>query len=217
MVQRSGEATRGGGSLFHAGLTGGIGSGKSTVARLFAEKGAITLDADCLIREMLAPGGRAVAAVARAFEGVEGPDGGIDRRALADRVFADPGARKRLESILHPLVVSERRKRLEAIREERGEDAIVVSEAALIFEAATAGEFDATILVTAPLEVRRERLRAAGWPDGEMDRRAAAQWGDERKRPLADFVVDNGGDLDRTRREVDRVWEKLRERSRARG
>jgi len=203
--------------LFHVGLTGGIGSGKSTVARLFEKLGAVTLDADALVREMLAPGGRAVAAVAQAFEGVQSPAGGIDRKALADRAFADPESRKRLESILHPLVVEERRKKLRAIREERGENAIVVSEAALIYEAGTAGEFDATVLVTAPQDVRRARLRAAGWPEEEMERRAAAQWGDERKRPLADFVVDNGGDPERTRRQVESVWGKLMERIRARG
>ncbi len=203
--------------MFHVGLTGGIGSGKSTVARLFEKLGAVTLDADALVREMLAPGGRAVAAVAQAFEGVQSPAGGIDRKALADRAFADPESRKRLESILHPLVVEERRKKLRAIREERGENAIVVSEAALIYEAGTAGEFDATVLVTAPQDVRRARLRAAGWPEEEMERRAAAQWGDERKRPLADFVVDNGGDPERTRRQVESVWGKLMERIRARG
>ncbi|MEW6758458.1 MAG: dephospho-CoA kinase [Acidobacteriota bacterium] len=199
------------------GLTGGIGSGKSTVGRIFEELGAVTLDADSLVREMLAPGGRAVAAVSQALEGVRDPNGGIDRKALADRVFADPDARRRLESILHPLVVKERREKLRAIHEERGQDAIVVSEAALIFEAGTAGEFDATVLVTAPTEVRRARLLAAGWPVGEMDRRAAAQWCDERKRPLADFVVDNGGDPERTRREVESVWERLMERIRAGG
>ncbi len=202
--------------MFTVGLTGGIGSGKSTVARILAEMGAVTLDSDLLVREMLAPGGRAVAAVSQAFEGVLSPDGGIDRKALADRVFADPEARRLLESILHPLVVKERRERFRAIREEKGEDAVVVSEAALIFEAGTAGEFDATILVTAPREVRRARLRAAGWSEGEMDRRASAQWDDDRKRPLADFVVDNGGDPERTRREVERVWQQLMERIRAR-
>lgn len=203
--------------MLHVGLTGGIGSGKSTVARLFEGLGAVTLDADRLVRDMLAPGGEAVESVARAFRGVRGSDGGIDRGALADRVFANPEARRRLESLLHPIVVRQRRDRLRAIREERGEDAVVVSEAALIFEAGTASEFDATVLVTAPAPVRRERLRAAGWAEGEMDRRAAAQWDDGRKRALADFVVDNGGDPERTRRQVEEVWRRLMERASAGG
>jgi len=199
--------------VLHVGLTGGIGAGKSTVAALLREKGAETLDADRIVREMLAPGGEAVAAVLEAFgERLRDPEGGVDRRTLAALAFKDPAARARLEALLHPRVIARRRALLEEIARRRGSGTVVVSEAALIFEAGTQGEFDATVLVTAPREVRLERLAAAGWDPEEAKRRMAAQWDDERKAALADFVVDNGGDLGRTRAEVDRLWEKLQGR-----
>ncbi len=204
--------------MLHVGLTGGIGSGKSTVAALLREKGAETLDADRIVRRMLAPRGEAVEAVLEAFgEGMRGPKGGVDRRALAALVFEDPEARARLEAILHPRVVARRRALLEEIARRRGPRTVVVSEAALIFEAGTQGEFDATVLVTAPLEVRLKRLAQVGWDLEEARRRMAAQWDDERKAALADFVVDNGGDLDRTRAEVDRLWRELQSRLEGRG
>lgn len=196
--------------MLHVGLTGGIGSGKSTVAALLREKGAETLDADRMVREMLAPGGEAVEPVLGAFGGhLRDGQGGVDRRALAALAFADPGARARLEALLHPRVIARRRALLEEIARRRGSRTVVVSEAALIFEAGTQGEFDATVLVTAPREVRLQRLAAAGWDLVDAERRMAAQWDDDRKAALADFVVDNGGDLDRTRAEVERLWGEL--------
>ncbi|MGC8762229.1 MAG: dephospho-CoA kinase [Acidobacteriota bacterium] len=196
--------------MLHVGLTGGIGSGKSTVAALLREKGAETLDADRMVREMLAPGGEAVEPVLGAFGGhLRDGEGGVDRRALAALAFADPAARARLEALLHPRVIARRRALLEEIARRRGPRTVVVSEAALIFEAGTQGEFDATVLVTAPREVRLQRLAAAGWDPVDAERRMAAQWDDDRKAALADFVVDNGGGLDRTRAEVDRLWGEL--------
>ena len=193
--------------MLHVGLTGGIGSGKSTVARLFGELGAAILDADLLVREMLGPGQEAARAVIEAFgASVALESGGVDRKALAGVVFRDPGARERLEAILHPRVIVRRRELLEEIRRERGRFAVVVTEAALIFEAGTEGEFDGVVLVTAPEAVRLGRLVQAGWDPDEARRRMAAQWQDERKRPLATWVIENGSDLQATRRQVEALW-----------
>lgn len=202
-----------GASVLHVGLTGGMGAGKSTVAALLREKGAETLDADRMVRQMLAPGGEAVEPILTAFgERLRDSQGGVDRRALAALAFQDSAVRARLEAILHPRVVARRRGLLGEIARRRGVPTVVVSEGALIFEAGTQGEFDAVILVTAPRGVRLKRLAAAGWDPDEAKRRMDAQWEDHRKAPLADFVVDNGGDLEKTRVEVDRLWEALQDR-----
>lgn len=202
--------------IVHVGLTGGIGSGKSSVAAMFGALGAVVLDADHIVRDLLAAGGSGVAPVSEAFgDGVLQADGGVDRKALAAVVFDDPGARRRLESILHPLVLNRRRHMLREIEREKGEGTIVVTEASLIFEAHTESEFDAVVLVTAPEAVRRERLARAGWSAGEVERRMAAQWPDSTKIPLADFVIENGGDLQDTRRRVEVLWTEFKERARA--
>ncbi len=193
--------------MLHLGLTGGIGSGKSTVARMFAELGAVVIDADVLVRHLLGPGREGAEVVLAAF-GLEvmAQDGSVDRKVLAAKVFGDEAARRRLEAILHPLVVKARRATVEKIMGERGQGAVVISEAALIFEAGTASEFDGVVLVTAPTPIRTARLASAGWEGGDIGRRMAAQWPDERKAGLADWVVDNGGSEDRTRAQVEALW-----------
>ena len=199
------------------GLTGGIGSGKSTVARMFADLGAMILDADVLVREMLGPGGEAVAEVAEAFgEGVLRPDGSVDRKKLAARVFGDEDARRRLEAILHPRVVALRRERAKIVAAGRGPGAVVISEAALILEAGTWPEFDAIVLVATPAEVRKARLLAAGWTREDVARRMAAQWTDEKKASLADWIVDNGGTEAHTREQGDSLWTRFTAMARAR-
>ena len=203
--------------MLHVGITGGIGSGKSTVARMLGELGAQVLDADGIVRELLGPGQEGTSGVRRDFgEAFVGPDGGTDRKALAALVFDDPEARLRLESILHPLVIARRRALLAEILRERGAEAVVVSEAALIFEAGTRREFDGVLFVTAPDTVRRARLVAGGWDPGEVDRRMASQWPDSEKAPLADWVVDNGGEEEKTRRQVRALWPAFVEMARAR-
>ena len=199
--------------MLHIGLTGGIGSGKSTVARLFGELGAVLLDADELVRDLLGPGQEAAAAVGASFgPGVLLPDGAVNRKALAALVFSDDQARRALEAILHPRILARRREILGEIRLRRGEQTVVVTEAALIFEAGTRGEFDEVVLVTAPEEVRRERLEAAGWDAQEVRRRMEAQWPDSRKLPLADHVVDNGGSPAATRAQAERLWRLFQEK-----
>jgi dephospho-CoA kinase len=202
--------------VLHVGLTGGIGSGKSTVATIFSEMGAVCLDADLLVREMLGAGQEAARLVADTFgEEILAPDGGVDRKRLAARVFACEPDRKRLEAIVHPRVLSKRRQLLEAIRRERGETAVVITEAALIFEADTSSEFDQVILVTAPEAVRKARLAAAGWDAAEIEARMAAQWPDSAKIPLARWVVDNGRSEDQTRFQIQTIWPVLKECARA--
>ncbi len=203
--------------MFNLGLTGGIGSGKSTVARMFADLGAVVLDADELVREMLGPGGEAVDAVAEAFgQGVLHPEGPVDRKKLAQRVFGDEDARMRLEAIIHPRVVAARRRRIQEKARRLGPDAVFLSEAALIFEANTWPEFDAIVLVIAPIEVRKARLLAAGWPPEDIERRMAAQWPDDRKATLADWVVDNGGTDAHTRAQVEVLWKRFKAMAKAR-
>jgi len=203
--------------VLNLGLTGGIGSGKSTVARMFADLGAHVLDADELVREMLGPGGEAVDAVSEAFgQGVLHPEGSVDRKKLAQRVFGDEDARRRLEAILHPRVVAARRRQIHEKAPRMGPDSVFLSEAALIFEASTWPEFDAIVLVIAPVEVRKARLLAAGWTPEDIERRMAAQWPDGRKVALADWVVDNGGTDAHTRAQVEALWKRFKAMARAR-
>jgi dephospho-CoA kinase len=195
--------------MVHIGLTGGIGSGKSTVARMFADLGATVLDADALSRELTAPGREATGLIAALFgPKVLAPDGSVDRKALATEVFGEEDKRRRLEEVLHPRIVARRREILREIGQRDG-DAVVLSEAALIFEAGTQGEFDAVVLVTAPVEVRRERLRLARWDAGTVEARIASQWPEERKRPLARWIVDNADGPESTRSQVTRIWEEI--------
>jgi len=201
--------------MVHAGLTGGIGSGKTAVAGMFAALGAVVLDADDLARELTGPGSEAARAAEEALgPGLLSPDGALDRAAAARRVFGDGEARRRLEALLHPRIVALRRERLAEILEERGAGTVVVSEAALIFEAGTRAEFDCVVLVTAPAPVRLARLEARGMARAEAEGRMAAQWDDARKALLADYVVDNGGGTEATRAQVARVWDALCRRAR---
>jgi len=204
--------------MLHVGLTGGIGSGKSTVARMLVGLGAVILDSDEIVRELMDAGGEGAARVKESFgEAYLSADGSVDRKALAALVFADGTSRKRLESFIHPLVISLRREKLAAIRRTEGEDAVVVTEASLIFEAGTRGEFDVVLLVTAPADVRKRRLLDAGWAADEVERRMASQWPDSAKAPLADWTVDNGGSREEVRHQVEALWPTLKEKARARG
>lgn len=196
--------------MLHVGLTGGIGSGKSAVAGMFAERGAVVLDSDRIVGELLKKGNAGYRETVKAFgKKILGGNGSIVKKRLAAIVFNDKDARKKLEEILHPLVVSRRREILDKLRRGKMKDAVVISEAALIFEAGTRGEFDRVVLVTAPEEARIKRLAAKGWTEEKVRERMRAQLGDDKKARLADFVVDNGGARARTEKQVEKIYRAL--------
>jgi dephospho-CoA kinase len=192
------------------GLTGGIGSGKSTVARMLAERGAAVVDADALAREVVAPGEPALEAIRQRFgDGVIAPDGTLDRKALGAIVFADGDARRDLEAITHPRIAERAQERLEAHRKAGAK--VVVYEAALIVEKRLYTWMDGLIVVAASPETQIRRVMDRdGVSESEARRRLDAQLPLSEKVAVADWVVDNDGPLEETAREVDRIWETLR-------
>ena len=189
------------------GLTGGIGSGKSTAARRFAELGALVIDADAVAREVVEPGTEGLAAVVAEFgEQVLDGAGRLDRAALARVVFGDEAARGRLNAILHPRIRARAAERIAAAPA----GTIVVQDVPLLVETGQAGSYDLVVVVETPAELRVERLgRDRGMTAEEARARMAAQAGDEQRRAVADVVLVNDGDLDTLRAEVDRVWREL--------
>jgi dephospho-CoA kinase len=176
------------------GLTGGIGSGKSTAAARFTELGATVIDADQLARQVLAPGTPGLAAVLDRF-GAElaDADGVLDRARLAGLVFADPNA------IVHPLVAI----RTAELTEAAGPDAVVVYDVPLLVENGLAGGFQAVVVVEAPLPARLARLAERGMAEAEARSRIAAQASDAQRRALATAVLDNSGSVAELRAQVD--------------
>lgn len=193
------------------GLTGNIASGKSSVARLLAERGASIVDADLLAREAVRPRTPALEQIVERWgEAVLNPDGTLDRAALRMRVFGNRAELDALNGIVHPEVGRLRDRRVREARE-RGE-AIVVCDIPLLFESNLAEQFDRIILVDAPRPVRLERLvRDRGLHEAEAMDMIAAQMPAELKRARADFVIDNVGTREELAREVDRVWQALSE------
>jgi len=196
------------------GLTGGIGSGKSEAAKVFAGLGALIVDADQLARDAVAPGSAGFATIAARWPCVVAADGRLDRPALAAIVFADGGARDELNAIVHPEV-----RRLGAEREAAaGARQIVVHDVPLLFEAGFYRSCDANVLVVAPLEPRIARvMERSGLERAAVERRVRAQIEPERARALADYVIENDGTLEQLRGRaaaVYRILETLRPRDR---
>ncbi len=190
------------------GLTGGIGSGKSTVAGMLAARGAIVIDVDALGREVIAPGGRAEAAVIAAFgAAVTNDEGRIDRAALAQVVFGDAAALARLTAISHPAINAELAERIDALETA----ATVVLDMAVLVES-TLGRGDPrhsysrVVVVEAPVDVRVARAVARGMAEADVRGRLAAQASDTDRRAVADVVVHNDGDLETLGRRVDELW-----------
>lgn len=184
------------------GLTGNIGSGKSTVAAMLREAGIPVLDADRISREVTAPGGRAFAAVVQAFgRGIVRADGSIDRKRLGEIVFSDPGSRERLEKITHPAILEAMKEAIAGLDREGHRAAVV--EATLIHESGRKGLFDAVISVTCDRETALSRVAARdGMPRGQAEARLRAQMNADRKAEASDYVIDNSGDIESTRRQV---------------
>lgn len=198
--------------VLFVGLTGGIATGKSTVAGMLREQGVPVVDADALVHEMLAPGGIAVEAVARRFGAdVRAKDGGIDRAALAAIFFADEAARHDLERIVHPLVHDDSERRLLDAAKDPAVD-IVVYDAALLVESGRHDGFPRLIVVFADPMTQIERLmRRDGLDVDAAGARIRAQMPLAEKVAVADYVIDNSGAWHETRRQVTELYAMLRE------
>ena len=190
--------------MLRVGLTGGIGSGKSTAARRFTELGAVLVDSDVLAREVVAVGTPGLAEIVADFgDGVLGPDGALDRPALAAVVFGDPAARARLNAIVHPRV---REGTEQVIAAARG-DAIVVQDIPLLVETRSPAEFDLVVVVQADAATRVRRLvDARGMSAVDARARIDAQAGDEVRRAAADVLLDNDGAPAALAAAVDALW-----------
>jgi dephospho-CoA kinase len=193
------------------GLTGGIGSGKSTVARMLAAHGAVVLDADVLARQAVEPGTSGFdVVVARFGDDVIGSDGSLDRQALASIVFADDLARADLEAIVHPVV---RRAIAEAVVAHAHTDDVVVVDSPLLIETGAHEGFPLVVVVTASAGARVARLVERGMDEADVRARMAAQMPLEEKVTVADLVLDNDGTESELEERVDRLWSDLRARA----
>jgi len=199
------------------GLTGSVGMGKSTTARMFRDAGVPVWDADAAVHGLYARGGAAVAPVEAAFPGVV-RDGAVDRQALADRAHGDPAVFERLEAIVHPLVRADREAFL-AQAEADGHD-VAVLDIPLLYETGAEDQVDAVVVVTAPAAVQRERvLSRPGMDQARLSVLLQRQTPDAEKRARADFVIDTSLGLESARARVRTVLEAVRSpdfRSRAR-
>lgn len=195
------------GAVRRVGLTGGIGSGKSTVSARLGALGAYVIDYDLLAREAVEPGTDALGRIAERFgPDVLAADGTLDRPALGRVVFADEGARRDLEAITHPAIRS-----LAHAREEQAPpDAVVVHDHPLLVEMGMADRCDVVVVVDVPVDTQVERLaRDRDMSEDDARARVAAQTSREERLAVADVVLDNGGSRQELLAQVDRLWERL--------
>ncbi len=186
------------------GLTGGVGMGKSTAAQFLRQHGAQVVDTDELARQLVEPGQPALMEIQAVFgKGIVAPDGQLRRDELAQIIFTDPAARKKLEDILHPRIRERWLAQVETWRRENRTLAVVVIP--LLFETKAESHFDKTICAACSASAQRERLLARGWTPVQIQQRLAAQWPVEQKIARADFVVWTEGALDVPARQVERV------------
>jgi dephospho-CoA kinase len=204
--------------LFHGkpiiGITGGIGSGKSTVAKMFGELGCLVIDADeqvreayqdpAIIQQLREWWGDEV--VSRPGEVVGGAAGGVDRRKIAEIIFSDPGQRERLEGLLHPRVAELRQQRMV---EAAGNPQILafIWDTPLLFEAGLGSGCDAIVFVESPFSQRLERVQQSRqWDEAELRRREKSQWPLDKKREISDYIIDNTANADHVRGQVSEVF-----------
>ncbi len=193
------------------GLTGSIGMGKSTTARMFAEEGAAVFDADAAVAELYGPGGAAVAPIAESFPGCADPRIGVDRAALSRALQEDVSGFERLEHIVHPLV-AQARADFFATAEAEGRS-VAVLDVPLLFETGQADQVDAVVVVSAPETVQKRRVLARpGMTPDKLASILARQTPDSLKRARADFVIDTGSGLAAARDQVRTVIAALKER-----
>lgn len=192
-------------------LTGGIASGKSTIARRLAERGAIIVDADQIVRDVQSPGSPVLARIAEAF----GPEvitseGALDRAALGARAFGDPELLKQLNAIVHPAVREESQRRFEQAFADDPQ-AVVVYDVPLLVEARVDDPWDLIVVAHAPASVRRDRLvELRGMDAKAAQERIDAQVSDEKRLAIADVVIDTAGDIAETHAQTDALWERIR-------
>jgi len=191
------------------GLTGGVASGKSTVAVMLRDLGVVVVDADALAREVVAPGTPGLTAVVAEFgPDVLDADGALDRAALGRLVFGDPARRAALEAIVHPLV----RARAAELESSAPEGTLVVHDIPLLVETGQVGRFDAVLVVDVPTQVQVDRaVRDRGWPEEEARSRIAAQASREDRLAAATYVLDNTGTREDLRQRVAEVLDQLSE------
>ena len=193
--------------MYLIGLTGGIASGKSTVAKRFAEHGAVVIDADQLARDAVAPGTDALAHVIEVFgDEVVNDDGSLNRAALGSIVFGNPAALKLLNQIVHPAVRALSARAIDAA-EKANPHVVVVYDVPLLVEASVGHPFDLIVVVHADAETRvRRMVDLRGMAESDARSRIAAQAGDDERLAVADAVIDSTGSLPATLTQVDRLW-----------
>lgn len=192
-------------------LTGGIASGKSTIARRLAEHGAVIVDADQIVRDVQAPGSPVLERIAETFgESVIDGDGALERAALGAKVFGDPELLAQLNAIVHPAVREESQRRFDAAFTADA-DAVVVYDVPLLVEARVDDPWDLIVVAHAPAAERRRRLiEVRGMDEKAARERIDAQVSDERRLAIADVVIDTAGTLARTYEQTDALWERVR-------
>ena len=191
-------------------LTGGIASGKTTIAARLAEHGAVVVDADAIVRDVQSPGSPVLDAIAAEFgSGMLLGDGSLDRQALGAVVFGNPDAVARLNAIVHPAVRIRSQQRFEeALAADAG--TVVVYDVPLLVEARVDDPWDLIVVAHAPVEVRIQRLVALrGLDEGAAGARVASQVGDDARLAVADVVIDTSGTIAETLRQVDDLWQRL--------
>ena len=198
---------------FRAALTGGVGSGKSTVGELLVGRGAAVIDADIIAREVVEPGTPGLAAIVERFgPGILAPDATLNRAGLAAIVFTDAAALADLNAITHPLIRARSMELIDAVPA----GSVAIYELPLLAEGGPFGaeSFDAIIVVEAPMAIRLARLAERGLPAEQAQARIAAQATDEQRRAIADYLIVNDRDLAALESQVDGLWPELQQRAR---
>jgi dephospho-CoA kinase len=196
--------------MLKVGLTGNIASGKSTVGQMFVELGCFLIDSDQISHQLYQPGAPVYDAIVAEFgKGILAPNGTIDRRILGDIVFKESYRRARLNLLVHPAIIQRQQEWLKEV-EASDAQAIAIVDAALMIEIGSYKNYDKIIVVTCTPEVQAERLRArSGLSEEQIEARIHSQMPMEEKVKYADFVIDNSGSLENTRRQVKKVFDRL--------